>query len=346
MSVLSYVTYKFLDVVIMYTTHQPTTQIGVGLIGTGYAAKLRAEALQQDHRAYLAAVAGADETHTEAFAASYQAKAFSSWQQLLETDIDLVIVSTINCYHSAIARAALSKGKHVVVEYPLALDVVEAEELIALAKQNNRLLHVEHIELLGGLHQSIKQHISEVGHIFYVRYNTIKSQHPAPRKWTYNHKMFGFPLTGALSRLHRFTDLFGKVLTVNCHQRFWQIEDEYYQSCFCVAQLSFESGLLGQIIYGKGETLWQNERKFEIHGEHGGLIFNEDTGVIVRPDETNKIEMSSRKGLFSQDTSMVLDHLLDGASLYVTPKQSLYTMKVAEAALRSVQTGLTIVVDD
>jgi len=26
------------------------------------------------------------------------------------------------------------------------------------------------------------------------------------------------------------------------------------------------------VTYGKGETLWQDERKFEVHGEKGGLI--------------------------------------------------------------------------
>lgn len=326
--------------------HNATKRINVGLVGTGYAAKLRAEALLQDERANLVAVAGACLARTEAFAASYQAQAIDSWQQLVEsTGIDLIIVSTINSEHSAIVRAALESGKHVVVEYPLALNAIEATELIALASYKNLLLHVEHIELLGGLHQSIKQHISEVGHLFYVRYNTIKPQHPAPRKWTYNHESFGFPFMGALSRLHRFTDLFGKVLTVNCHQRFWQIEDDYFQGCFCVAQLSFESGLLGQVIYAKGETLWQNERKFEIHGEHGGIIFNEDTGQMVRRDGTIPIETLNRKGLFTKDTSMVLDHLLTGAELYVTSEQSLYTMKVADAALRSAQTGLTMVVD-
>jgi biliverdin reductase len=326
--------------------HEPSTRVNVGLIGTGYAAKLRAEALQQEKRVNFVAVSGSTYERTQTFASSYQTQAISSWQQLLElSNIDMVIISTINRDHSAIVRSALELGKHVVVEYPLALDVTEAEQLVSLAQEKNLLLHVEHIELLGGLHQAIKKHVSEVGHVFYVRYNTIKPQHPAPRKWTYNHDAFGFPLMGALSRLHRFTDLFGKVSTVNCHQRYWQVEDDYFQGCFCVAQLSFESGLLGQVIYGKGETLWQNERKFEIHGEYGGLIFNEDTGQMVRREETIPIEVTSRKGLFTKDTSMVLDHLLDGTKLYVTPEASLYTMKVADAALRSAQTGLTIIVD-
>ncbi|PAX51523.1 Gfo/Idh/MocA family protein [Brunnivagina elsteri] len=323
-----------------------TASIGVGLIGTGYAARLRAESLQQDKRTRLVAIAGTVLEHTQAFAKEFQVEAMDSWQRVCDrNDIDLIIISTINSEHGKIARAALESGKHVVVEYPLTLDDGEGFELVALANKQKKLLHVEHIELLGGVHQAIKQHLPEVGQVFYVRYNTIKPQHPAPRKWSYSHELFGFPLIGALSRLHRLTDLFGKVLTVNCHNRFWQVEDNYYQSCFCIAQLSFASGLLGQVIYAKGESVWQPERKFEVHGEKGGLIFNEEKGILVRAGEKIPLDVGSRKGLFAKDTGMVLDYLLDGTPLYVKAEESLYTLKVANAAKRSAETGLTIVVD-
>ncbi|MFQ4145778.1 Gfo/Idh/MocA family oxidoreductase [Chlorogloeopsis sp. ULAP02] len=322
-------------------------KLRVGLVGTGYAAKLRAEALLRDERSHLVAVVGHKPEKTEAFAKDFQCSVISSWQELVTTnEIDLVVICTVNQDHGAIAKTALSYGKHVIVEYPLSLDIAEAEELIALAKVQNKLLHVEHIELLGGLHQALKQHLPQVGHVFYVRYNTIKPEHPAPRKWTYNHNLFGFPMMAALSRLHRLTDLFGKVLTVNCHNRFWATQTDYYQSCFCVTQLSFSSGLLAQVIYAKGETLWQAERRFEVHGERGGLIFDGETGVLVKAGETTPIEVGSRRGLFAKDTTMVLDHLFYETPLYVTPEESLYTLKVADAARRSAETGLTIVVED
>lgn len=336
-------------VTVMYTSEASleTAKVRVGLVGTGYAAKFRSEALLHDERSHLVAIAGHKLENTQAFAQQYQAQAMSSWQQLVEReDIDLVVISTINRDHGAIARAALTHGKHVIVEYPLALDVVEAQEIIALAKAQNKVLHVEHIEILGGLHQALKQHLEKVGDIFYARYSTIAPLHPAPRKWTYNHEFFGFPLMGALSRLHRFTDLFGEIFTVNCHQRFWQTEPDYFQTCFCITQLCFTSGLLAQVVYGKGETLWQQERKFEVHGEQGGLVFDGDQGFFVQAGETTPIEVGTRRGLFAKDTTMVLDHIFDGTPLYVTPEESLYTLKVAEAARRAAETGLTIFMKD
>ena len=319
--------------------------IRVGIVGTGYAAKLRAETLQKDDRAHLVAIVGHNPEKTAEFSQTYQVKAENSWQQLVERDdIDLVTICNINKEHGAIASSALQNHKHVVVEYPLALDVAQAEELITLAKAQKKLLHVEHIELLGGLHQALKQHLPQIGAVFYARYSTITPQHPAPRKWTYNQDLFGFPLCGAISRIHRLTDLFGTVATVSCQNRYWGTDSEFfYQACLCTAQLRFNSGVVAEVIYGKGETLWQDERKFIVHGEKGGLIFDKDEGVLVQAQETTPIELGSRRGLFALDTAMVLDYLLTNTPIYVQAEASLYALKVADAARRSAQLGETIV---
>lgn len=314
-------------------------QIRLGIVGTGYAAKLRAETFGQDERSRVVAIAGHTPEKTATFSQTYQAQAVESWQQLVaREDIDLVVICTINSDHGAIARAALQNHKHVVVEYPLALDVAEAEEIIALAKTQDRLLHVEHIELLGGLHQALKQYLPQVGSPFYARYSTINTQRPAPRRWTYNQEMFGFPLCGALSRIHRLTDLFGTVETVSCQNRYWGTDlESFYQVCLCTAQIRFISGAIAEVTYGKGETLWQNERKFEVHADRGGLIFDKDDGALIQAEETTKIAVGSRRGLFAKDTGMVLDFLYTGVPLYVSPNESLYALKVADAARRSAQ---------
>lgn len=292
----------------------------------------------------MVAVAGHKPEKTEEFSQTYQVQKADTWEQLVERpDLDLVIVCTINRDHGAIAKAALQNGKHVVVEYPLSLDVTEAEELIALAEAQGKFLHVEHIELLGGLHQALRQSLPKIGTTFYARYSTINPQRPAPQRWTYHSELFGFPLMGALSRIQRFTDLFGTVASVSCQNRY---DDnlEFYKSCICTAQLKFTSGLVAEVIYGKGESLWQPSRLFEVHGEEGALIFDGDEGKLVKVEETIPIEVGSRRGLFAKETAMVLDHLIEGTPLYVDPSASLYALKVADAARRSAQTGETIAI--
>jgi len=316
--------------------------IRVGLIGTGYAAKLRADVLQQDARAKLVAVVGHNTDKTAEFAQKYAAEAIASVEELVSLELDLVIVATINSEHGAVCRQALQHGKHVVVEYPLSLDVYEAEELINLASRQNKLLHVEHIELLGGLHQALKQNLPAIGNPSYARYSTLNHQSPAPQRWTYNKTLFGFPLSGAVSRLHRLTDLFGSVATISCQNRYWGMEGEFYKACLCTTQLKFTSGLIAEVIYGKGETIWLEERKFTVDGEKGGLSFDKENGKLINAEGTKPIEVGTRRGLFAKDTDMVLSHLINGTQLYVSATASLYALKVADAARRSTQTGQTV----
>ena len=321
----------------MTQINTPSLPIRAGLVGTGFVAKLRAEALQTDSRSRLVAVSGHTPEKTQEFARTHEAIALDSWQQLVEhPDLDLVVICTINRDHGAIAQAALEAGKHVVVEYPLSLDPVEAESLIALAEAQGKLLHVEHIELLGGLHQALRQALPEIGNPFYARYITIMPQHPAPRRWTYHPEQFGFPLSGALSRIQRFTDLFGNVAAVSCQSRFWEASD-YYTACLCTAQLRFTNDLIAEVTYGKGEVFWQGLRNFEVHGEQGTLVFEGDQGSLIRGEERIPIEVGGRRGLFGKDTAMVLDYLVEGTPLYVSAAASLYALKVADAARQSVE---------
>ena len=272
----------------------------------------------------------------------------STWTDLIaRSDIDLVIISTINRDHGEIVRSALQADKHVVVEYPLALDLNIAEETLTLAESRQRLLHVEHIELLGGLHQAMRRHLPRIGAASYVRYCTLNPQHPAPRKWSYQTDLFGFPLMGALSRIHRLTNLFGEVATVACQNRYDSDQVAppsygFYNAFLCIAQFRFKSGLVAEVTYGKGNQLWRSIRQMEVHGQQGGMVFDGDQGVLILPEGSQPIEVAPRKGLFVKDTAMVLDHLLEGAPLYVSPAESLYALKVADAARRSAETGQVV----
>lgn len=300
-------------------------------------AKRRAEAFSADKRSQVIAVTGNTPENIEQFCQTYGTIALDSWQQLVShPDIDLVVICGINRDHGAIASSAIIAGKHVIVEYPLALDYREAKEILTLAQEQNRLLHVEHIELLGGLHQAIRQNLAAIGEVHYARYATIAPQRPVARRWTYNHEMFGFPLMAALSRIHRLTDLFGEVANISCQTRFWEaLELGYYTSSLCTVQLRFRQGLIADIIYGKGEAFWDSDRTFELHGDLGTLMFEGETGTSIRGDEKTAIEVASRRGLFVKDTQMVLDYLLEGKPLYVQPTASLYALKVAQAACDS-----------
>lgn len=322
--------------------------VRVGMIGTGFVARLRAEALQTHEKACLVAVAGRTQAETAAFAQQYGATALDTWQDLIHhPDLDLIVVCHINRDHSTVVAAALEANHHVVVEYPLALSADRAQPLLTLAQAKQRLLHVEHIELLGGTHRAAKAHLGAIGQPFYARYCTLAPRRPAPPTWTYCPGLFGFPLVGALSRLHRLIDCFGPVARVYCQNHYSDLTPgpegmTCYSTCLCTAQLTFASGLMAEVTYGKGEALWQATRRLEVLGSDGSLCLDGDQGTLIDAQGANDLEVGSRRGLFAADTAQVIEHLLTGQALYCTPEASLYTLQVATAAQRSAATGRVV----
>jgi biliverdin reductase len=318
--------------------------LNVGIIGTGYAAKKRAEALKSDPRTKLLVVTGNTPKRLQEFSQAYEVETVDSWTRLVNLpELDLIFVCTINRDSGAIARAAILAGKHVVVEYPLALEAKEAAEIVELAKTHQKLLHVEHMEIIGGLHQAIKQHLPQIGRVFYARYATISSQQSV-QSWKYHRAMFGFPLAAALSRIHRLTDLFGDVDSVSCQNRYWDVPDsDYFTACLCNAQLKFNNGVIAEVTYGKGDVFWHSQRTLEIYGDKGTMVFQGEKGTLIKQENKTEIPVTPRRGLFAQDTAMVLDYLFNQQPpLYVTPQASIYALQVANAAHQSACSGKTI----
>ncbi|XSG75065.1 oxidoreductase [Herpetosiphon llansteffanensis] len=65
-------------------------------------------------------------------------------EALANPAIELVVIATPNQTHADLAAQALSAGKHVVVDKPFTLNSIQADQLIALAEQQQRVLSVFH----------------------------------------------------------------------------------------------------------------------------------------------------------------------------------------------------------
>ena len=61
-------------------------------------------------------------------------------------DVDAVSIVVPTPAHFAVAKAALARGKHVLIEKPITTTLAEADELLALARANGRLVQIGHIE--------------------------------------------------------------------------------------------------------------------------------------------------------------------------------------------------------
>ena len=317
------------------------TKLRVGIVGTGYVAKARSEIFRQDQRTELVAIAGS-ESRVTPLAQEWGIAGYYYWSDLVVShDVDLVVVCCVNSEHGAVVRQALQAGKPVIVDYPIALSYAEAMALVELADRQKLTLHLEQIELLGGVHRQVKEWLPLVGKPQYVRYVTQTPQRPAPvDKWTYQPAKFGFPLIAAVSRLHRLIDLFGMVSQVSCQLHYQGLGLPYaFNTCICHALLQFSAGHLGEVGYHKGEQIWQSERVLEVHGERGGIFFRGDVGKLVTDSGEQEVKTESAKGLFRKDTENFLQHLLEGKPLYVDRAKILHAIATASACELSATQG-------
>jgi scyllo-inositol 2-dehydrogenase (NADP+) len=69
-------------------------------------------------------------------------KSYSSFEELLQDDTELVVINTPTASHYEYAKGALLAGKHIIVEKAFTTTVAEAKELKAIAEANNLKLAV------------------------------------------------------------------------------------------------------------------------------------------------------------------------------------------------------------
>jgi predicted dehydrogenase len=115
-------------------------QIGVAIVGTGWCGGIRAHACAAHPLVkglHLAEIR--PERLAEVAAATGAATAVTDYRELLRRDeIEAVYVSaTPETTHFPMARDFLAAGKHVFLEKPIALELAEADELIALAREKS-----------------------------------------------------------------------------------------------------------------------------------------------------------------------------------------------------------------
>ncbi|HZS89386.1 MAG TPA: Gfo/Idh/MocA family oxidoreductase [Chloroflexota bacterium] len=93
--------------------------------------------------AELVGVCDVDPARAQAAALPYGVPAFASLDELLErTRPQVVTVATLPSSHRDLTLQALAAGCHVLCEKPVAMNLAEAEEMVAAAERTGRLLSI------------------------------------------------------------------------------------------------------------------------------------------------------------------------------------------------------------
>lgn len=113
-----------------------------GILGTGNIARQFCAGVRASKRGSLAAVGSRTGTSAQSFADHFDIPTAHGTYEALVRDpsVDAVYVSLPNSLHHAWTVAALSAGKHVLCEKPIASNATQAREMFDAAKASGKLL--------------------------------------------------------------------------------------------------------------------------------------------------------------------------------------------------------------
>lgn len=114
-----------------------------------------------------------------------------------DPSLELIIVNTPNYSHYEYTKAALLAGKHVVVEKPFTVNSAEGEELIEVAKKQNKLIIVYQNRRYDSDYKIVRKVVEEglIGDVLEVEFHYDRFKEELSYK---KHKELAAPGTGVL----------------------------------------------------------------------------------------------------------------------------------------------------
>lgn len=352
-------------------TRTPTA-LGVGVVGYGsYGSMGYRHGIASDATTGLGltAIADADPERRAAGVADFpHARAHADTGSLVSDDaVDVVVIATPPVSHAKLAAQALRAGRHVVVEKPLCLTAADAERLLTLAAEHDRMLTVHQNRRWDPDFLAIRRVVEDgmLGEVFNVETFVGGFEHPC-RAWHSEVSVSGGAVFdwGAHHLDWTLTLLGGFPSTVQstAHKRVWHDVTNVDQ---LRVRLRWADGREAEFV---DSTLAAVRRpKFYIQGTQGTLVgqyrpvrterVDPRDGYVV--DEHHHAEAPAdlmlarhEPGLGISETRLALpapprhafhrnlaDHLLLGEPLAVTADQARRIVVLLEAAHRSGQTG-------
>lgn len=297
-----------------------------------------------------------------------EAQVVRSLDELLATDIDLVVITTPNDTHFPYTAQSLKAGKHVVIEKPFTITSEDALQLIEISKQVNKILSVYQNRRYVSDYLTIKDILSKnlLGevHEFEAHYDRYRPE-AKPNAWREEPK----PGSGILYDLgaHIIDQsfcLFGLPSAITADVRMQRPHakaDDYFD-------LRLDYGSL-KVILRSGMLVREPGPRYMIHGTKGSFIkYGEDTqeaalktGALPvsenwgsEPEESYgllhteingeeiKEKVPSFKGNYGMYYEDFYNTLVNDAPLKVKPEQSYNVIRLIELAFESSRKRCTI----
>lgn len=317
--------------------------IRVGFIGFGRMGEGHARSLRETGKFELASVCDVTPSRREA-AAVMGMHATDDLTAFLDTDVELVFVTTHSVTHHPMAVAALQAGKHVVVEKPMAMNAPEALEMVQAARDARRMLTVFHNRRWDPDYRKVKKVVREgvIGEPFLVENRTAGSG-PAvgfgtpdfQQEWRVTRAMGGGTIYDFGPHwVDQVLDLVpSRVVQVSAEVRHfkWGDADDFFD-----IHMRFENRC--RATASKCDLAYVSWPKWIVLGTAGSIKHEQET-LVRTPDRAYfELEGVPPASLYVN----YYQHLRQGADLLVKSEEGLRVMQVIDAAFASAESGRSV----
>lgn len=264
----------------------------VGIVGAGFSAERHAAGYRALPAIEIGAVAGlkANRKETEDFAKKLGAqRAFTNYEDLLkQDDIEIISICAPNYLHEPIAVAAAERGKHIVIEKPLARSVEEGESMVEAARKANvKLMYAENFQYAPSFVKAME--IVNQGGIGEIFMATAREAHNGPHsRWFYDLNLAG---GGALIDLGIHDIQLLRILTES------EVKEVYATTMKTQANLSVEDNAVATMKFTSGalgtlEESWTTRGGYDIRVE----LYGKEGGLLINPTRMTPLQVFSATG--------------------------------------------------
>ena len=337
----------------------PEKNVRVGLIGLGSISYAHEAGYSEMGKACeIVALCDINEEEVNNRVGMYdKAVGYTHYEDLLEDpQVDMVDITVPHVLHYEIAKAALLRGKHVLVEKPITVFSQQGEELILLAKKKDLKFSVaENTHFVTAYlkaEEILKQGI--LGDIWSVRTLIAGSEVyriKDPNLWHGKAPYGGVILDSSVHNFYLFKWLFGGVRDVFGFASKLVPEGEVEDNGLVIGHLS--NGAEFQLNTSCTFEIPWTER-VEIYGSKGGLIIDQLANPVVKYYlGSGDIDGTVVEGVlfdpmawkFSSMIAEIRDFVtavIDDRLPRVNPADALYALRAAEAVERSIEHGQVV----